>query len=246
MSERASRSATCTAPRREGASTRRPSLPSRWTASLTSSEASSAGPRRTTAGIPLGQGVGDEGHRSAPGRGRDAAPGRGRDAAPGTRRAHRPRGRGRAPAGPDHPGRRRRAQQGRQWTGPAPGGPFGQGHHGRRGAVAARAGQRLDRHTGRSRHTVLHHPAADPAPVEVDAHPAAHPDLGVERGRHRVVEPPMDGRHVGHHPDDARPAGPSGSDPRSPAWSAQRPRACFRSSARVVSSQVNSFSERPK
>ena len=111
-------------------------------------------------------------------------------------------------------------------------------------------------------HVVLDHPGAHPAPVEIDAHPAAHTDVGRQPRRDRVVEAPVDGRHVGHHPHDARHrmwiprpcpyVGARLARARRPLRRCrpragpQRPRACFKSSAREVSSQVNSFSERPK
>ena len=73
-------------------------------------------------------------------------------------------------------------------------------------------------------------------------------DVGRERGGTDVVEAAVDGRDVGDDPDQRVPVGlPAGDGPPArPTRPGQRPSACFSSSARAVSSQVNSLSARPK
>ena len=142
-------------------------------------------------------------------------------------------------------------QERRHRPGPAPRRPLGQGHQpGGGGPVATGA-----------------RPAAAAGPPGVGSTwssttqpPTRRPwssirtrlptrDVASERSGHGVVEAPVDGRHVGHAPGppgrrrDRRPLSASGVRP---GGSAQSPSACFRSSTREVSSQVNSLSDRPK
>ena len=110
----------------------------------------------------------------------------------------------------------------------------------------------------------LDDPAADPPAVELDADHVPDAHLVPERVRDQVVEGLVDGRHVREHPDDQRLRRCQGAGDgwlrhavgrhlrraveRSEARSKHqlRPSADFRSSTRVVCSQVRSLSSRPK
>ncbi len=236
------RAAACSARPWDGASTRTPAGPVRWTTSSTTSSASKAGARRTTE------------HRSPEPRASSTMatappPGDG-----GRRPSGAPSPPASAPVGPhlapaDHMVGGRGPEERGDRARPTPRRPLGQGHHGRRGSDPARTGEGFDHHLGRGPHVVLDHPTADPTPVEVDPDPAAHAHLRGQSRGHRIVETAVDSRNVGHHPDDARaggrPARPDGRR-RCSGTGVQSPSACFRSSARDVSSQVNSRSARPK
>ena len=188
-------SARCSARGREAATTSTPSGPVRLTSSRTSSDESSAGARRTTAGARTGQGGVDQRHRPAPGEAGGV----------GGRRC--------GPEVPHHPGRRCRAQEGGHRAGPAPRRPVGQGDHRRRRARRRSTPSSSSGCTPGSGVTSSSTTqAADPPAVEGDAHPAAHPDRRGQGSRHRVVEAPVDGRDVGHDPDDPG-TGPARSPP---------------------------------
>jgi hypothetical protein len=85
-----------------------------------------------------------------------------------------------------------------------------------------------------------HHPPADPAAGQRDADTVADAHLVPDTVGDQVVECLVDGGLVGQDPDDPL----LGNEAQRPG--AQRPRADLSSSTRVVCSQENSFSSRPK
>ena len=200
--------------------------------------------------------------RRPPPTGRSTAPGGRRLAAgPGHRprcgRASRTRPAGPAPTTADafgrrvraggrsrhDPFRRRRAQERRGPARPAPGRPVGQLEQVGAGTPPRPLGQRAQASHRPAARRRAPDPPADPAPGESDAHTVADAHLAPERVGDQVVERLGDGRLVGQDADDL-PAGQLVVDRC--AVGRQRPSADFKSSTRVVCSQVSSLSLRPK
>ncbi len=142
---------------------------------------------------------------------------------------------------------RRRAQERRRTTGPAPGGPPGEVDEIGPGAAPGPLRQRPEVDPGGRLDVDLDHPPADPPRAEGDPDTVPDAHLVPERVGDQVVERLVDGGLVDEHADDL----PSGEGIWEgklglPSRPAHRPNADLMSSTRVVCSQVSSLSLRPK
>ena len=156
-----------------------------------------------------------------------------------------------------------------QASGPAPCRPAAQVDHLGRRPVTGDLADRLEGHAVGRGDVALEHPAAHRAPRQRNAHHRAHLEWAVGRVGDRIVERPPDASRLGQYPNEpplGRGAGLSrqrgGGRVREPNLRlpegqpglvrvgcgprAQSPRAERRSSARLVSSQVNPSPVRPK